>query len=28
MEKSKFMIRRFDEVLSEKASKLNIKEVF
>jgi len=22
------MIRRFDEVLSEKASKLNIKEVF
>jgi hypothetical protein len=28
MEKNKFMIRRFDEVLSEKASKLNIKEVF
>jgi MHS family proline/betaine transporter-like MFS transporter len=28
MEKNKFMIRRFDQVLSEKASKLNIKEVF
>ncbi|CDW89243.1 UNKNOWN [Stylonychia lemnae] len=28
MEKSRIMIRRFDEVISEKASKLNIKEVY